>query len=518
MAIEFDGTEYAAHIIIDGTLVPYNVYLGDSTPIHEHAMDSGAHPDTTLIDDFEAEASDIGWETETGFERINHSDIDAITGDRILRTDGDSDAYLEAFESDDSRFESELSVRPGYGSKPFSVWIHSDDFASTDAEIQIESQFTSEGYQTDGYRLSGGSSWGLYRREWWSDTYLLAVEDVPDGWVRLVWKFDDEHDFHILRIEDENGAILKQSVAKDDNPITDGDFRVTASATGEGISYDRMELLDDSVFDSPPDSSGTTVPDDPNWSLIYEEQWNDASVIGDRWEWGWPWGVSTNVGPGQVTEEMVSIDENEQMLTLRVRSPGTGDLEDIEYGAIQTSADQWRSPDNPILLTNEGTGDGFYVEARIRNACGFGTHEAWWLYPNVSGYETPEIDVMELFDQPDRVRPAYRPEATVHYNTDTDCGSPNAMKKSSMWWSERDSTKTWNIYGCEVRDDYLAFHYNGQQIFYSEDSKLMTHLTHIECQPWYLLLSNSTGAAASADTEWECDMDIDWVRVYHYGE
>lgn len=235
-------------------------------------------------------------------------------------------------------------------------------------------------------------------------------------------------------------------------------------------------------------------PPDSDWTLAFQDRFEDEELNRENWGIGWGWGWDTDTSPTRASGENVRVRDN--MLHLQ----GTHDGDDIVSGVVNTK--------NTVSFSS-----GSYLEARIRFAPRRGFLNAFWAKP-ISEVWPPEIDVVELFQ---RGNPGDRRRShhTLHYSASTRPGDTETHRNvDETAIPGGDLTENFHIYGFEWRKDRLAHYVDGELVRVWRDDVLLNALS-IDV-PYYLMLSLNIDNVGTADKseQWGEEMAVDWVRLW----
>ncbi len=261
------------------------------------------------------------------------------------------------------------------------------------------------------------------------------------------------------------------------------------------------------------DSSGGS-PDGPpsagDWTLTFEDQFDQGTLDTDHWEIGFGWGMTSTNDDADVDPDRVWVDGDRDILVLEVyHDDSTGE---VTQGAIN-SKDAGGSHNPSVGVTR---GPGTYFEARAKPIDREGVLPAFWSKPNNENWP-PEIDFYEIFHNGDANDPEVA-HFNTHYTTSGYCDDSGSHRASGSYDHDTNEnlSQNWNVYGCAWKGDQVEFYFNDVHVATESSSEVMASLNNDNCNPFYLTFTNHVNRVGTPDYSysWREQHHVDWVRVW----
>lgn len=263
------------------------------------------------------------------------------------------------------------------------------------------------------------------------------------------------------------------------------------------------------------EGTDTQPSDKENWSLVFQEEFNDAVLD--------PTKFSGSYMPHWTTLEqsLAHYDVTDGILSLRIDKDTQGPwwaFDDVQkISSIQTGMrdgmhnfwDTCTITDHHRAVTNFETKYGYFeLRARIPNDGGL--HSAWWMIgTEAKADETAEIDIFEICG-PDIKSDKSRVRVSVHPWTD------GGLKEQSLdYYPACDVSQDFHVYGFEWQPSGMKFYFDGQLVKetdQSPDYKMTTLLGIYEND------SPLWSGTPDYDSEYPKRFEIDYFRVYKTDE
>ncbi len=263
------------------------------------------------------------------------------------------------------------------------------------------------------------------------------------------------------------------------------------------------------------EGTDTQPSDKENWSLVFQEEFNDAVLD--------PTKFSNSYMPHWTTPEqsLAHYDVTDGILSLRIDKDTQGPwwaFDDVQkISSIQTGMrdgmhnfwDTCTITDHHRAVTNFETKYGYFeLRARIPNDSGL--HSAWWMIgTEAKADETAEIDIFEICG-PDIKSNKSRVRVSVHPWTD------GGLKEQSLdYYPACDVSQDFHVYGFEWKPSGMKFYFDGQLVKetdQSPDYKMTTLLGIYEND------SPLWSGTPDYDSEYPKRFEIDYFRVYKTDE
>lgn len=238
-------------------------------------------------------------------------------------------------------------------------------------------------------------------------------------------------------------------------------------------------------------------PERNEWTITYQDRFQDSKLDKQKWGLGWGWGWNTSTSKTQVRPENVSVSDGKLSLQ------GTHDDQGIYSGVVNTKN---------IITLRPGT----YVEARIKFARRTGFLNAFWAKP-VSEIWPPEIDIVELFQRGNNPNEENTAHHHLHYSRSGQPGDESTHNSIDVTSKPGgDLTQAFHTYGLEWRNDRIVPYVDGQAIYEWTDERILQALE--AGAPFYLMLSLNIGNLGEPDRseQWGEKMLVDWVRLWRH--
>lgn len=243
----------------------------------------------------------------------------------------------------------------------------------------------------------------------------------------------------------------------------------------------------------------TPVPapsgEDDEWTLQFEDAF-DRSTLAPEWEVGWGWGRRTTTSPTVISRENVELADS----TLRLRGTHAGDS--IRSGAVNTKNDVTFGPDS-------------YLEARIRFADRQGFLNSFWSKPNSEAWP-PEIDVVELWQEPGQKGDTRRSRHHLHYPTSTTPGDDSTHQNDGVIREhDEDLTERFHDYGVAWLPDRIVHFVDKEPVKEWTNPAMLAAMG--AGAPFYLMFAVNINRIGQADgsESWGETMDVDRVRLWN---
>lgn len=263
------------------------------------------------------------------------------------------------------------------------------------------------------------------------------------------------------------------------------------------------------------EGTDTQPSDKENWSLVFQEEFNDAVLD--------PTKFSDSYMPHWTTLEqsLAHYDVTDGILSLRIDKDTQGPwwaFDDVQkISSIQTGMrdgmhnfwDTCTITDHHRAVTNFETKYGYFeLRARIPNDGGL--HSAWWMIgTEAKADETAEIDIFEICG-PDIKSNKSRVRVSVHPWTD------GGLKEQSLdYYPACDVSQDFHVYGFEWQPSGMKFYFDGQLVKetdQSPDYKMTTLLGIYEND------SPLWSGTPDYDSEYPKRFEMDYFRVYKTDE
>ncbi len=250
--------------------------------------------------------------------------------------------------------------------------------------------------------------------------------------------------------------------------------------------------------------------DDPNWELVFSDEFDGTSLDHSKWNTTYYYGARTNSFNNEAQYYVDDAFEfNDGILRI------VGEKQDTPVEAFE--------PIDAYLLTEQGKDLSFdytsgllsghdkfaftngYMEIRAKVPSGQGLWPAFWMLPN-SGEWPPEIDMMEILG--DQTDTAYQ---TLHYQ---DPSQENGRNMQGGYYSGIDFSEDFHTFAAEWNSDSITWHIDDVEVFTVENN--------IPNQPMYLLANLAIGGdwpgMPDETTPGLSTFDIDYIRVYQNQE
>lgn len=256
------------------------------------------------------------------------------------------------------------------------------------------------------------------------------------------------------------------------------------------------------LADSSRSPTTTSVPHEPqpvgragDWSLVFDDEFDEKSLDEDRWVTAFPWGRYTETTPNTVYRpDNVAVADGRLVLRASIDERG----ERHYASGLVTSGDGEGSP--PRFTFQYG-----YAEMRARLPSGQGLWPAFWLLPP-GGRWPPEIDVVEkLGSDPTTIH------MFVHYLVDGEVESDGDS------YSGPDFSDDFHVFAVEWTPEAIRWFVDGV-----ERRAAFTETAHIPAEPMYLVLTLYVGGSWPGEpdqsTPLPAEMEVDYVRVWQDDE
>lgn len=227
------------------------------------------------------------------------------------------------------------------------------------------------------------------------------------------------------------------------------------------------------------------------WTLAFEDRFEDGALDTDRWNLGYGWGAHTDWSLERVSPENVWVDDETDHLVIRQSREG----DQYVSGAVNTQ---------DIHAQQHG-----HWEARLRvPSAASGLLPAFWMKPNNEDWP-PEIDVVEFFGS---TTTSYH---TLHYR---DCLRRKREDGGRHEFGE-ETSDNFHIYGCEWSPEGVRWEIDDEVVFESTagSGSRCRHLNYGE--PFYTMLNvhiadrEDIGDPSVLD-DWPYELRADWVRIW----
>ncbi|MFC4550097.1 MULTISPECIES: glycoside hydrolase family 16 protein [Halorussus] len=226
-----------------------------------------------------------------------------------------------------------------------------------------------------------------------------------------------------------------------------------------------------------------------DWTLAFEDRFDDGSLDTDEWSIGFGWGRETASSYERIVDRNVRVEDGRLKLT----ATHDGGPESVYAGGVNTRNKRYFGP-------------GSYWEAKLRAPDRRGWLPAFWSEPN-SGVWPPEIDFFELLGNDPGIS-----HHNVHYDASGEQGGAHAELELS--YPGVVSTTDPHVYGCVWRDDRVEMYVDGRRVGVHDDPTAMASLR--TGAPFYMMLNIHVGKTGEPDfgEPWGEEMAVDWVRVW----
>jgi hypothetical protein len=260
------------------------------------------------------------------------------------------------------------------------------------------------------------------------------------------------------------------------------------------------------------------------WHLIWSDEFDGTSLDNSKWMTHYPClgggdgctGCRNQDGSfSNYLDGNVSVSGGECIIKL-LNTPSTVHYADGSYmtwphtsGVIATYGKDDIAPGTSYNSITFPTPGAYKFEARIRLCGTHNAHDVMWLWSDNGG---SEIDMMEWY-QTRSTNMTY----TLHNNFYPSHPSSGSEDVGHGDWGDG----TWHIYGCEWDMNFVTIFIDGIQVW--RQSRLTTNpSTNISTPLAAFLNPTNTDGDLRLDLEIsnlpmyvdECQMEIDWVRVY----
>jgi hypothetical protein len=296
----------------------------------------------------------------------------------------------------------------------------------------------------------------------------------------------------------------------DDDDGGDRDSKLAWHATQPNV-WDDPSNMGTVVYDSgTSDGDPGGPPSDGNWTLTFEDQFDQGSLDTDHWEVGFGWGTQSRNDDADVDPDRVWVDGDRDILVLEVyHDDATGE---VTQGAIN-SKDAGASHNPSVGVTR---GPGTYFEARAKPIDREGVLPAFWSKPNNENWP-PEIDFYEIFHTGDANDPQVA-HFNTHYTTSGVCDDSDTHRASGSYDHDANEnlSENWNVYGCAWKGDRVEFYFNDVHVATESSDEVMASLNNSNCNPFYLMFTNHVNRVGTPDYSysWREHHYVDWVRVW----
>lgn len=349
------------------------------------------------------------------------------------------------------------------------------------------------------------------------ETRVLSAS-ASDG-SALTWSSEDE-------------AVVSVDGGGKVTALSAGQAAVVASAAvGTARAECRITVLSPAPSVDPPEGPEDPVdpvdpptPAEPQWTLVWSDEFS-APFDGDKWE------IQRGIQDDYFgTKGPLHWGNNEQQYY-------TEDAISVQDGALVITATREEMPDGRKYSSARiTTRDRFsftygYAEARIKTPAITGMWPAFWALPQPDSHRSTqnkyggwpmsgEIDIMEA-----RGRQKNVAGATLHFGGGAGSWQSTYLTRDVTLSS---STEEWHTYGVDRCEEYIAWYYDGREVFRVGRDEYWTGAVSKEQNPnapfdvpFYLLLNLAVGGNFDGGREPPADftsaaMYVDYVRVYEW--
>jgi beta-glucanase (GH16 family) len=226
----------------------------------------------------------------------------------------------------------------------------------------------------------------------------------------------------------------------------------------------------------------------PGWKLVFQDEFEGASIDTTKWNVRDPWGKERN----QELQAYVTDAFEMKNGTLRIRAERRRAFYDGKEREFTAG-----------MMTTYGKFSQQYgrFEIRCRVPKGKGLWPACWLLPEPLGWP-PEIDILEVLGHDTK---------TIYFTHHWEEGSGKYKSDGGKWQGPEDFGSEFHVIAAEWTPSDIRWEVDGQQRFRSTRS--------IPRKPMYLLLNLAVGGqwpgSPDEKTVFPAHFEVDYVRVYN---
>ena len=239
-------------------------------------------------------------------------------------------------------------------------------------------------------------------------------------------------------------------------------------------------------------------PNPDNWTLSFEDKFEQSALDSSKWDLGFGWGMETSTSAESISADEVTVSDG----TLRLSA---SHQDGVTAGSVHTK--------------NLHTfGPGSYWEARLKPPKREGFLPAFWAKPNSEAWP-PELDFFELFQTGDGSEDWTSANYNIHYSSSTEPGDSSTHESDPYHHKvETDLTKDFHVYGCKWLSDRVEWYFDGQKVGETQNETAMEALRR--GAPFYMMLNIHIDKIGTTDRSepWTEELVYDWVRVWEQGD
>jgi beta-glucanase (GH16 family) len=241
---------------------------------------------------------------------------------------------------------------------------------------------------------------------------------------------------------------------------------------------------------------------DPNWELVFSDEFNGLDLNRDVWNTHYYYG-RTNDGNNEdqyYTDDSVTVSNGTLKLTADQR--GIYGERPIPQPDGYLQQPEWFDYTSGMISSHDKRSFTYgYLETRVKVPAGQGLWSAFWMLPDTKTWP-PEIDVMEVLG----IEPT-RNYMTLHYVDPTKPHNHGYVGTSSAGADFSQGFHTFAIYWSPTHITW-----------YINNTAVLTMTEHIPQEPMYILANlaiggNWVGPATDA-TPFPSTFEIDYIRMY----
>lgn len=241
-------------------------------------------------------------------------------------------------------------------------------------------------------------------------------------------------------------------------------------------------------------SHSSPVGKDGDWSLTFEDRFDQGSLDTSKWSIGYGWGRTSDGRREYVRDRDVWIDDSADQLVLNIDHDGN---------------DGWYS--GAVNTKDKHAQQHGYWEARLKPPEAVsGLLPSFWAKPNNEDWP-PEIDVVEWMGS--RTTSVHH----VHYRDDSGKDDWGYYHDTG-----EDLSANFHVYGCEWTPEEVIWYLDGEEVARTSAGS-GSHSRHLNYgQPFYTMLSchiwdqDWLGGSPEDLSNYPYQYRADWVRIWEY--
>lgn len=273
-------------------------------------------------------------------------------------------------------------------------------------------------------------------------------------------------------------------------------------AGGSAVVLGGMGMGATSVVASTVQDTEGGPPNRNNWTLNFEDTFDDGSLDTSAWEVGWGWGNTSTASDARMVDENVNLDGGTLQLS------GTHEDNDVFAGGINSKG-------------SVEFGPGSYVEAKLRFPQRVGFNPGFWAKPASEAWP-PELDIVEVIQDGSGDDDTQTSRHFIHYTVSTEPGDNSTHERVSAFYEPGDDlTENFHVFGAEWQSDRITYYVDGQEVQSWTDSTILESFRR--GAPFYINLImninvdselNDVLGQADLSESWGETLDAEWVRLW----